>query len=37
MIQKIGDIHSYSNPECIAFKIEKGSQKYLDWIDDVVD
>jgi periplasmic divalent cation tolerance protein len=37
IIQKIGEVHSYSNPECVAFKIEKGSQKYLDWIDDVVD
>ena len=37
IIKKIGDIHSYSNPECVAFKIEKGSKKYLDWIDDVVD
>ncbi|TET01759.1 MAG: divalent-cation tolerance protein CutA [Promethearchaeota archaeon] len=37
IVQKIGEVHSYSNPECVAFKIEKGSQKYLDWIDDVVD
>jgi len=37
IIQKIGDVHSYTNPECVAFKIEKGSRKYLDWIDEVVD
>jgi len=37
LIQKVGEIHSYSNPECIAFKIEKGSEKYLDWINEVVD
>ncbi len=37
IIQKVGKIHSYSNPECVAFKIEKGSEKYLDWINEVVD
>ena len=37
LIQKINTIHSYSVPECIGFKVEKGSQKYLNWIKDVVD
>lgn len=37
IIQKINEIHSYSVPECIGFKIEKGSEKYLNWIKDVVD
>ena len=37
VIQKVREIHSYSNPECVAFKIEKGSEKYLDWIKEVVD
>ncbi len=37
VIQKINSIHSYSEPECIGFKVEKGSQKYLNWIKDVVD
>ncbi len=37
IIQKVREIHSYSNPECVAFKIEKGSEKYLDWIKEVVD
>jgi len=37
LIQKVGEIHSYSNPECVAFKIEKGSEKYLDWINEVID
>ena len=36
LIQKIQEIHSYENPEIIAFKIEKGSEKYLNWIDEVV-
>jgi periplasmic divalent cation tolerance protein len=37
IIQKVREIHSYSNPECVAFKIEKGSKQYLDWINEVVD
>jgi len=37
LIQKIIAIHSYSEPECIGMKIDKGSQKYLNWIKDVVD
>ena len=36
LIQKIQEIHSYETPECVAFKIEKGSKQYLDWIDEVV-
>ncbi len=34
--QKINEIHSYETPECIAIKIEKGSEKYLNWIKEVV-
>ena len=37
IIQKIDEIHSYSIPECIAFKIEKGSEKYLKWLNDVTE
>ncbi|MHA2390934.1 MAG: divalent-cation tolerance protein CutA [Promethearchaeota archaeon] len=37
VIQKINEIHSYETPECIGFKIEKGSEKYLNWIRNVVD
>lgn len=37
IIQKINEIHSYEIPECIAFKIEKGSEKYLNWIKEVVE
>jgi len=36
IIQKINEIHSYDTPECIGFKIDKGSEKYLNWIKDVV-
>jgi periplasmic divalent cation tolerance protein len=36
LIQKINEIHSYENPECIGFKIERGSEKYLNWIKEVV-
>lgn len=37
LIQKINEIHSYENPECVGIKIKKGSKKYLNWIDEVVD
>ncbi|MFX1344219.1 MAG: divalent-cation tolerance protein CutA [Promethearchaeota archaeon] len=37
LIQRITEIHSYDNPECIGVKIEKGSKRYLNWIKDVVD
>jgi len=37
IIQKINEIHSYDTPECIGFKIEKGSEKYLNWIKEVVE
>jgi periplasmic divalent cation tolerance protein len=37
IVQKINEIHSYDTPECIGFKIEKGSEKYLEWIKEVVD
>ena len=37
IIQRIKDIHSYENPECVALKIEKGSEKYLNWIKEVVE
>ena len=36
LIQKIKELHSYDEPECIGFKIEEGSQSYLKWIEDVV-
>ena len=35
IIQRIKELHSYENPECVALKIEKGSQQYLDWIKEV--
>ncbi len=37
LIEKIRKIHSYENPECIGIKIDKGSEKYLNWIRNVVD
>ena len=36
IIQKIKEIHPYEVPECIGFKIEKGLEKYLNWIQEVV-
>ena len=37
LIEKVRKIHSYSNPECVDLKNEKGSKEYLDWIGKVVD
>lgn len=37
IIEKINEIHSYEIPECIGFKIEKGSENYLNWIKEVVE
>ena len=36
LIEKISQIHSYENPECIGVKIDKGSVKYLNWIKEVL-
>jgi len=36
LIDKINEIHSYEIPECIGFKVEKGSEKYLSWINSIV-
>ncbi len=36
IIQKVKEIHSYTEPECIGLKIEKGSETYLNWIKEVV-
>jgi periplasmic divalent cation tolerance protein len=36
VIQKVREIHSYENPECIRISITKGSTQYLQWIADVV-
>ncbi|MFW9949924.1 MAG: divalent-cation tolerance protein CutA [Candidatus Thorarchaeota archaeon] len=37
LIAKVKEIHTYENPECIGFKIEKATEQYLDWIRDSVD
>jgi len=37
IIQKIKENHPYEEPECIAVKIESGSDTYLDWIQKVVE
>jgi len=33
---KIRELHSYELPECIALRVEKGSEEYLDWIEGAV-
>ena len=37
LIQKVLDNHPYEVPECIGFRIEKGSESYLKWISEIVD
>ena len=37
LIEQVRKTHSYSNPECIGFKIEKGSKDYMEWISKIVD
>ena len=32
--RRVKELHSYTTPEVVAFKIERGSQGYLDWIRD---
>ena len=32
--QRVKELHSYSTPEVIAFKIERGSSEYLSWLRD---
>ncbi|HTG18119.1 MAG TPA: divalent-cation tolerance protein CutA [Blastocatellia bacterium] len=34
--QRVKELHSYSTPEVIAFKIERGSSEYLSWLRDSV-
>lgn len=36
VIAAIEEIHSYDTPECIGFKIDKGSKKYLKWLNKAV-
>ena len=36
LIEKINEIHSYDTPECVGFKIDKGAERYLNWITNVV-
>ena len=32
--RRVKELHSYTTPEVIAFRIERGSASYLDWIHD---
>lgn len=34
--EAIRELHSYECPECIALRVEKGSEQYLEWIEDAV-
>jgi len=35
--RRVKELHSYSTPEVIAFRIEQGSKEYLDWLRKSVD
>jgi periplasmic divalent cation tolerance protein len=32
----IRELHSYDLPECIAIRVEKGSEQYIEWIENSV-
>jgi periplasmic divalent cation tolerance protein len=32
--RRVKELHSYTTPEVISFRIKRGSQSYLDWIHD---
>jgi len=32
--RRVKEIHSYSTPEVVALKIERGSEQYLNWLRD---
>ena len=34
--ETIRELHSYEVPECIALRVEKGSEQYLDWMEESV-
>ena len=34
--RRVKELHSYTTPEVIAFKIERGSSEYLSWLSDSV-
>lgn len=36
LIEKVNEIHSYDTPECVGIKIDKGSEKYLNWINESI-
>ena len=32
--RRVQELHSYSTPEVIAFRIDRGSEPYLEWLRD---
>lgn len=32
--RRVKELHSYSTPEVVAFRIERGSEQYLNWLRD---
>ena len=37
IIEKVLENHPYEVPECIGFRIERGSESYLKWIGEIVE
>ena len=33
---KLRELHSYDLPECIALRVERGSEQYLEWLESSV-
>jgi periplasmic divalent cation tolerance protein len=34
--KRVGELHSYENPEVIAVPISEGKKEYLDWVEEEV-
>jgi periplasmic divalent cation tolerance protein len=34
--ETIRELHSYELPECISLRVEKGSEQYLEWVENSV-
>ena len=34
--ETIKELHSYELPECIALRVERGSEHYLEWVENSV-
>lgn len=37
VIDRVGEIHSYQTPCALEIQIKKGSQEYLDWLENALE